>query len=66
MVVRAQAQRKRHDANSHKGNGEKVTGVSYEGKVYLVQENISSELEAEETLPHERIHQIGHGNANEH
>lgn len=52
-----------YDAHGRNRDGQKLTGVAYDGKVYLVQENISSEIEAEETLLHERIHQILHGNA---
>jgi len=61
--ILAKAKNEGYDAHGRKTNGEKLTGVSYDGKVYLVQENISSELEAEETLLHERLHQIVHGNA---
>lgn len=61
--ILAKAKKEGYDANGRKPNGEKLTGATYDGKVYLVQENISSELEAEETLLHERIHQIVHGNA---
>lgn len=61
--ILAKAKNEGYDAHGRKSNGEKLTGVAYDGKVYLVQENISSELEAEETLLHERIHQILHGNA---
>lgn len=61
--ILAKAEKEGYDANGRKSNGEKLTGATYDGKVYLVQENISSELEAEETLLHERIHQIVHGNA---
>ena len=35
---------------------ERVSGVAYKGHIYLVHENISSELQAEETLWHERLH----------
>jgi hypothetical protein len=52
-----------YDEHGRHPNGYKIPGITYDGKVYLVQENISSELEAEETLLHERIHQIVHGNA---
>ena len=52
-----------YDAHGRNRDGQKLTGATYDGKVYLVQENISSEIEAEETLLHERIHQILHGNA---
>jgi hypothetical protein len=52
-----------YDEHGRHPNGYKIPGITYDGKVYLVQENISSELEAEETLLHERIHQIIHGNA---
>lgn len=61
--ILAKAKAEGYDAHGRKSNGEKLTGVAYDGKVYLVQENISSEIEAEETLLHERIHQILHGNA---
>lgn len=61
--ILAKAKNEGYDAHGRKSNGEKLTGVAYDGKVYLVQENISSELEAEETLLHERLHQIVHGNA---
>lgn len=52
-----------YDAHGRNRDGQKLTGATYDGKVYLVQENITSEIEAEETLLHERIHQILHGNA---
>lgn len=61
--VRAEAQNEGYDENGRKADGQKITGVAYDGKVYLVQGNLSGELEAEETLLHERIHQILHGNA---
>lgn len=46
--ILAKAQKEGYDARSHKPNGEKLTGATYDGKVYLVQVNISSELEAED------------------
>lgn len=41
--VLAKTQKEGYDDNGRKGAGEKLTGVTYGGKVYLVQENISSE-----------------------
>lgn len=37
---------------------ERITSVVYQNQIYLVQENIRSELEAEEALMHERIHDV--------
>jgi len=42
---------------------ERIPGVTWHGKVYLVQENITSEAIAEQTLLHERVHQVLRGNA---
>ncbi|MDO8346295.1 MAG: hypothetical protein Q7S85_00185 [Rugosibacter sp.] len=61
--ILAQAKQEGYDQHGRNASGHKLTGVTYEGKVYLVQENISSELEAEETLLHERSHPILNGNA---
>ncbi len=58
-AVREEAAQQGYDNNNH---NDRINGVTYQGKVYLVQENIQSELEVEETLLHERIHQILHGN----
>lgn len=46
----AKAKKEGYDKQGRKPNGEKLTEATYDGKVYLVQENISRELEAEKTL----------------
>jgi hypothetical protein len=50
--VLAKAKNEGYDDNGRKDTGEKLTGATYEGKEYLVQANISGELEAEEVVPH--------------
>jgi len=40
---------------------DRITGVNYQGKIYIVQSNIRSKEEVEENLLHEHIHQILHG-----
>ena len=44
-AIIAKAKAEGYDAQGRKANGETVSGVTYDGKVYLVQENISAELE---------------------
>jgi hypothetical protein len=56
-AVLAKAQKEGYDDNGRKDNGEKLTGATYGGKEYLVQANVSGELEAEKVLLH--------GNAND-
>jgi len=40
---------------------DRITGVNYQGKIYIVQSNIRSKEEVEENLLHEHVHQILHG-----
>jgi len=51
-----------NDGYNNQDPNDRIRGVTYKGKIYLVQEHIHSELEAEETLLHERIHQVLKGN----
>lgn len=60
--ILAHAQKQGYDNAS---TDERITGVAYRSKVYLVQENIPSEALAEETLFHERVHQVLRGNIND-
>ncbi len=64
-AVLAKAKNEGYDDNGRKDSGEKLTGVTYQGKVYLVQANNSGELEAEETLLHVGNQQTLHGNPND-
>ncbi|MFM8899145.1 MAG: hypothetical protein ACKOF9_04245 [Burkholderiales bacterium] len=60
--ILAHAQKQGYDNAS---TDERITGVAYRGKVYLIQENIPSVELAEETLFHERVHQVLRGNASD-
>jgi hypothetical protein len=60
-IIRA-SEKQGYDNNNPK---DRITGVTYKVKIYFVQENIHSVLEVEETLLHEHIHQILHGEQND-
>ncbi len=55
---------KKQGYDNHSTN-ERIPGVTWQGKVYLVQENITSAALAEQTLLHERVHQVLSGNTND-
>lgn len=61
-AVREHAAKSGYD-NTNKAD--RILGAQWHGNMYLVQENISSVQEAEETLLHERVHQVLHNNAND-
>ncbi len=52
MAIQEEAERQGYD---NKDPNDRIPGVTYKGKIYLIHENIQSKDEVEETILHERI-----------